>query len=399
MPSRIRLRFAALALPPALLLAGLLAGAAPAGAAPAGAAPAGAAPAGAAPAATSTSSSTASLPPNPGLAGIDASATPTNFWLASASGGVWNFGRAPHLGSPAGLSLVAPVVGITATADGKGYWLVAADGGIFTYGDAGFHGSIGGHVLFRPVVGMAPTPDGQGYWEVAADGGIFTFGDAGFYGSMGGKPLSAPVVGMAATPDGKGYWLVARDGGVFAFGDAAFYGSPGGTTHEPSERVVPTADGHGYWVVDQNGTAHPYGDAAGAPPVQGLLFSPDTPGDKAVLWALAQLGKPYVWGGMGPAGFDCSGLALAAWEHGAGVSFARVSDDQYHTAGTSVPLGDLQAGDLVFWATDPGTWTTVYHTAMVVGGGRLVEAAGSDVQLSSLSQWGAAQLMPNGRRP
>jgi cell wall-associated NlpC family hydrolase len=118
-----------------------------------------------------------------------------------------------------------------------------------------------------------------------------------------------------------------------------------------------------------------------------------------VLFAFQQLGKPYIWGGNGPVGYDCSGLALASWTHADGITFARVADDQYHTAGVAVPLTGLQAGDLVFWGHDHSEWTTVYHTALSVGGGRIVEATGDQVQLNLLGQWGSGDLMPNGRRP
>ncbi|MHB8592868.1 MAG: C40 family peptidase, partial [Acidimicrobiales bacterium] len=247
---------------------------------------------------------------------------------------------------------------------------------------------------------MAATPDGKGYWLVASDGGIFAFGDAVFHGSMGGRPLAGPIVAMAATPDGNGYWLEASDGGIFTFGDAVFAGStPTPTGAEPPERIVSTKSGAGYWVVDQNGTAVAFGDARGAPPVQALLLAPVTPGDKAVLFAFYQLGKPYIWGGNGPAGYDCSGLTLASWQHGSGVSFARVANDQYHTAGTSVPFSDLQPGDLVFWGSDPTDWTSVDHVALYVGGDRIVESTGDHVQLNSLGQWGSSGLMPNARRP
>jgi cell wall-associated NlpC family hydrolase len=322
-----------------------------------------------------------------------------NYWLADAQGAVWNFGNAGALGSAASLPLNHPIVTITATQDQKGYWLVASDGGVFSYGDATFYGSTGSLALNKPIVGMAPTPDGKGYWMVASDGGIFSYGDATFYGSTGSIHLVQPVVGMAATPDGKGYWMVASDGGIFNFGDAVFAGSAaGGPGLDPAERVVSTTSGHGYWVEEQNGTASAFGDAVGAPPTEALMFSPATPGDKAVLFALAQLGKPYIWGGNGPVGYDCSGLALAAWES-VGVGFARVSDDQYNTAGQPVALSSLSAGDLVFWGTSQTDWTTVYHTAMYVGGDQIVEATGDHVQLNSLGQWGSGDLMPNGRRP
>jgi len=322
-----------------------------------------------------------------------------NFWLADAQGAVWNFGDAGAFGSAASLPLNHPIVTITATKDGQGYWLVASDGGIFSYGDAAFYGSTGAIALNKPIVGMTATPDGKGYWLVASDGGIFSYGDAAFYGSTGAIALNKPIVGMAATPDAKGYWMVASDGGIFNFGDAAFAGSAaGGPSLDPAERVVSTATGHGYWVEEQNGTASAFGDAVGAPPTEALMFSPSTPGDKAVLFAFAQLGKPYIWGGNGPVGYDCSGLALAAWES-VGVGFARVSDDQYNTAGQPVALSSLATGDLVFWGTSQTDWTTVYHTAIYVGGDQIVEATGDHVQLNSLGQWGAGDLMPNGRRP
>ena len=321
-----------------------------------------------------------------------------DFWLATPVGSVYAFG-VPTLGAP-GAPLNRPIVGASATGDQQGYWLVASDGGVFSYGDAVFYGSTGNLHLNRPIVGLTATPDGNGYWLVASDGGVFSFGDAGFHGSTGNLHLNPPIVGMAPTPDGQGYWLVASDGGVFSFGDAAFHGSTAGTPGDPVERLVPTASGQGYWVVQQSGTATPFGDAgSAAPPAQALLFTPATPGDRAVLFAFRQLGKPYIWGGNGPVGYDCSGLALASWSAGAGVHFARVADDQYHTAGTPVPMADLVAGDLVFWGTSATDWTTVYHTALYVGGNRIVEATGDHVQLNDLGQWGTDDLMPVGRRP
>jgi cell wall-associated NlpC family hydrolase len=64
-----------------------------------------------------------------------------------------------------------------------------------------------------------------------------------------------------------------------------------------------------------------------------------------------------------------------------------------------VALSHLAAGDLVFWGSSQSDWTSVYHTAVYVGGGRIVEATGDHVQLNSLGQWGTGDLMPDGRRP
>jgi cell wall-associated NlpC family hydrolase len=322
----------------------------------------------------------------------------TNFWLTTPAGSVYAFG-VPSYGSPAG-PLNQPIVTVATSRDQHGYWLVASDGGVFSYGDSQFFGSTGNIRLNRPIVGMTSTPDGKGYWLVASDGGVFTFGDAGFYGSTGSIALNKPIVGMASTPDGKGYWLVASDGGIFTFGDANFYGSTAATPGEPVQRIIPTSSGHGYWIVQQNGSATAMGDANSVnAPDFAVLLSPSTPGDAAVMFAFQQLGKPYIWGGNGPVGYDCSGLTLASWTHAAGTGFARVADDQYHTAGSPVSLSSLQTGDLVFWGTSQSDWTSVYHTALYVGGNRIVEATGDHVQLNSLGQWGSGDLMPTGRRP
>ena len=63
-----------------------------------------------------------------------------------------------------------------------------------------------------------------------------------------------------------------------------------------------------------------------------------------------------------------------------------------------VALGDLQAGDLVFYATDTADPTTIHHVGMYVGAGRMVEAphAGADVRTASIYRSG---LLPYGTRP
>ena len=44
-------------------------------------------------------------------------------------------------------------------------------------------------------------------------------------------------------------------------------------------------------------------------------------------FAYAQVGKPYIWGGTGPDGYDCSGLTQAAWK-AAGISLPRTAPEQ-----------------------------------------------------------------------
>jgi hypothetical protein len=324
----------------------------------------------------------------------------SGYWLVASDGGVFAYGDTHFYGSTGNINLNQPIVSMAQTPDDKGYWMVARDGGIFAFGDAAFYGSTGAIHLNQPIVGMASTSDGKGYWMVAADGGVFSFGDAAFYGSTGNITLRQPIVSLARTTGDTGYWMVAADGGVFSFGDAKFLGSSAGTASEPVSRLVANDTSDGYWVVQQNGTMQAFGAAGpGRPPPQALMFEPITPGDKAVLFAFQQVGKPYIWGGNGPVGYDCSGLTLNSWQHGAGVGFARVANDQYHTAGNPVALNQMAAGDLVFWGSNTADWTTVYHAGIYVGGNRIVESTGDHVQLNLISQWGMSDIMPNGRRP
>ncbi|MEY9211499.1 C40 family peptidase [Thermobifida halotolerans] len=93
-------------------------------------------------------------------------------------------------------------------------------------------------------------------------------------------------------------------------------------------------------------------------------------GRAAAAWALQQVGKPYVWGGTGPHGFDCSGLTQAAWA-AAGVSIPRVTTDQVRI-GIPVGLDELQPGDLLFY--DTGSGPSPSHVTMYVGDGQMVNA-------------------------
>jgi cell wall-associated NlpC family hydrolase len=91
---------------------------------------------------------------------------------------------------------------------------------------------------------------------------------------------------------------------------------------------------------------------------------PSAAGAVALEWALAQIGTPYVWGGETPGvGFDCSGLAQAAYAV-AGVRLPRVAQDQYVST-PKVPAGSaLAPGDLVFFGGGP---SSIDHVGLYVG--------------------------------
>lgn len=107
------------------------------------------------------------------------------------------------------------------------------------------------------------------------------------------------------------------------------------------------------------------------PPSRGGARPPQTPPTSgraaiAVQTALAQLGKPYVWGAAGPNSFDCSGLTMYSWA-AAGVSLSHSSSVQ-SMQGSPVSISDLAPGDLVFY------YSPVHHVAMYIGNGMVVHA-------------------------
>ncbi|GGQ81182.1 C40 family peptidase [Streptomyces pilosus] len=91
-----------------------------------------------------------------------------------------------------------------------------------------------------------------------------------------------------------------------------------------------------------------------------------TKAEKAIAFARAQIGKPYVWGATGPGSYDCSGLTQAAWK-AAGVALPRTTYDQVN-AGTTVPVSQAQPGDLVFFYDD------VTHVGIYIGNGMMIHA-------------------------
>lgn len=121
--------------------------------------------------------------------------------------------------------------------------------------------------------------------------------------------------------------------------------------------------------------------------------TPTAAGDRALRYATAQIGKPYVWGAEGPASFDCSGLTSQAWQH-AGRSIPRTSQEQWAQL-PRVPLDRLRPGDLVVY------FPKATHVALYIGDGKVIQAPrpGTTVKVSPIAAnplLGAVRPDPDG---
>ena len=106
---------------------------------------------------------------------------------------------------------------------------------------------------------------------------------------------------------------------------------------------------------------------------------PTRAADRAVRYAVQQLGKPYEWGAEGPEAYDCSGLTSEAWGH-AGRPIPRTSQEQWAEL-PRIPLRELRPGDLVVY------FPKATHVAIYLGGGQVVQAprTGEKVKVSPLA--------------
>jgi cell wall-associated NlpC family hydrolase len=151
-----------------------------------------------------------------------------------------------------------------------------------------------------------------------------------------GEPTDATHVTIAAAP-------------LFAAADIK---SPIQALYPSHARLAGTTDGK--FLATQDGFVH----------ARHIRPAAETETDWVAV-AERHLGSPYVWGGRGGLGYDCSGLvqvALAA----CGIACPRDTDQQAEAIGTLLDdNAELRRGDIVFF---PG------HVGLMTDGQRLLHA-------------------------
>jgi hypothetical protein len=151
-------------------------------------------------------------------------------------------------------------------------------------------------------------------------------------------------------------------------------------TAAPLWTVLLVAPGTGSWRPPELEVAPP-------PPVRSF--------DQLQSIALRYLGRPYVWGGVGTPGLDCSGFTCRVFAE-AGYAIPRVSRDQARV-GERVPLTRIAPGDLLFFAEDGGP---VSHVGIYLGEGQMVHASSGqgEVVVDTLRRRWFGQNLVSARR-
>jgi peptidoglycan DL-endopeptidase CwlO len=117
------------------------------------------------------------------------------------------------------------------------------------------------------------------------------------------------------------------------------------------------------------------------------VATPSGAAGAALTFALAQRGKPYVFGSNGPNSWDCSSLTQASYR-AAGVTIPRVTYTQA-TTGRAVSRGEVQPGDLIIYYSGQS------HVAMAVDGVRAVHASteGVPVKIADIDDIGPISVI------
>ncbi|MEO5921825.1 MAG: NlpC/P60 family protein [Pseudolysinimonas sp.] len=145
--------------------------------------------------------------------------------------------------------------------------------------------------------------------------------------------------------------------------------------------------------------------SGGGNPPGGVDPTPDPPVGSAVQqainYAMAQVGEPYAFGGAGPGSWDCSGLTKMSYASAGVYIGTHSASNQYSTMsaqGRLVSVNALAAGDLLYYSNGGSTSGSKYHTAIYIGGGRMVEAPRPGVNVRVVSvRYG--DLVPYAGRP
>jgi cell wall-associated NlpC family hydrolase len=153
--------------------------------------------------------------------------------------------------------------------------------------------------------------------------------------------------------------LIAPEAKVILVGTKDKIDEPAAAIAAPNNAATPTAGNSAasQRVATESAAATPNSNSSSVQRTPSVGVA----NGSAVSRAMAQIGKPYVYGAAGANAFDCSGLVQFAF----GGNIPRTAYAQ-GLAGTPVNPANMQPGDLVY---------TSYHIGIYAGNGKMVHAA------------------------
>jgi cell wall-associated NlpC family hydrolase len=227
---------------------------------------------------------------------------------------------------------------------------------------------------------------------------------------------STPAAADNTYPVGTQAYVALNDTGFYNqpdYGSTIIAQLPHGATVEISEEPRTAEDGVAWYGVrvngvfgwlpgddlshDVNALAAPAAPSAAAPPAdspaapvrdgssRGGVEAPPSAAQRVVDMGLSLKGHPYVWGGVGPRAFDCSGFVYYVFNK-VGLSLPRAMVDQIR-AGTRIAAADLQPGDLVFFQNT--SKRGISHISIYIGNGKIVHAANERTGVLVSELWSA----------
>ena len=282
-------------------------------------------------------------------------------YIGGSSGGV-NLRDAPTLAG--GIMLIVPEGG-GVTLLGANQYADGLDWALVRY--AGLDGWIASGFLGGVSAGGGGVPAGGGVAIATSGSGLFVGGNAQVVGTDGydlrirdGIGPSAPIFSVVPAST----VVVVVNGPLADESGAPWYGID--------------YDGLFGWVLGEHlaptgAAASRRGQSGGTIGTYsaGPVASNPARGQAIVAEALRHLGVPYVWGGDGPSGWDCSGMIQWLYWSVAGLDLPRVSQDQF-LYGASLRPDQIEAGDLVFFFDTDGPGIT--HNGIALGDGRFIHA-------------------------
>jgi cell wall-associated NlpC family hydrolase len=173
-------------------------------------------------------------------------------------------------------------------------------------------------------------------------------------------------------------WVAAQSVQRSAFSDASNYRANWGVAGQLLASVLKDGNAAGGCGQGPGGGVLGPGGAHGLP--AGYVIPAGTPPAHAgaVSFAMAQLGKPYVWGAAGPGAYDCSGLTQSAWA-ASGVHLLHYTVDQWHEGQSVIPTA-ATPGDLVLIpGSDPPGPGLPGHVGIYLGDGLVLSAIDTQI--------------------